>query len=105
MLVYVVRRLLWSIPVMVAVSIITFVLMHVMPGDPWNICGQRACPPGLKAQFDAYYGLNDPLIIQYIRYMSHAVRGDLGPSFSGTRSVNRIIADGLPVSAAFGLSA
>ena len=105
MLKYVTRRLLWSIPVLLAVSIITFVLMHLMPGDPWSGCGQRACPPEIKLLFEEHYGLSDPLIVQYLRYMSHAIRGDLGPSFFDTRSVNRIIAEGLPVSAAFGLCA
>src|SRR5258708_6358801 len=100
-----IRRLLWSVPVLLAVSLITFVLMHAMPDDPWPGCGQRACPPELKAQFDKYYGLDDPLIVQYVRYMSHVLSGDLGPSFFDTRSVNRIIGEGLPVSAAFGLCA
>jgi ABC-type dipeptide/oligopeptide/nickel transport system permease component len=106
MLAYVLRRLLWSIPVLFAVSIITFVLMHLVPGDPWNGCGHRVCPAGVKDQFDQYYGLDKPLFIQYVTYMSHAIRGDFGPTFGGSgRSVNRIIGEGLPVSAAFGLSA
>src|SRR5258707_9659268 len=106
MLAYVMRRLLWSIPVLFAVSVITFVLMHLMPGDPWTGCGQRVCPPGIKAQFDQYYGLDKPLFVQYVTYMSHAIRGDFGPTFGGDgRSVNQIINQGLPVSAAFGLSA
>src|SRR3954452_11156593 len=96
------RRVLWSIPVLVAVSLITFVLMHLAPGGPWDATAERPIPVENQRQIAAKYGWDQPLHVQYLSYMLGAIHGDLGPSYSETRPVNRIIAEELPVSAAFG---
>lgn len=79
----------------------TFVLMHTIPGGPFK--KEKALPPAIQRNIEERYKLNDPLWKQYADYLKNLLRGDLGPSFKYLgRSVNDIIRDGFPVSAALG---
>ena len=101
---YIVRRILWLIPVLIVVSLITFVLMHLVPGGPWS--GDRNLPAGVQRAINLRYHLNDPVWMQYLRWAFDFVRGDFGPSFRyADRGINRIIADGLPATIQLGLMA
>lgn len=101
---YIVRRVLWIIPVLLVVSIITFLLMHLAPGGPWD--REKKMPESTVQALNRAYNLDKPLWEQYILYMSKAVRGDLGPSFRFVgRNVSEIIGEGLPVTAQLGLMA
>src|SRR5579859_4926406 len=103
---YVARRSLWVIPVLLAVSLITFTLIHLVPGDPCNPDpGQRPVPPAIGLICREKYGLDQPLFVQYLHYLGNLLHGDLGVSLYDSRSVNEIIADDFPLSAAFGLGA
>src|SRR6202022_697393 len=98
---YIVRRLLWLIPVLLFVSVITFTLMHITPGGPWD----REKPPSTQAiaNLNARYNLDKPAWQQYLLYMGNALRGDLGPSYTyQDRSVTQIILEGLPTTASLG---
>ena len=96
---FIVRRVLWLIPVLFVVSIITFVLMHLVPGGPW--AGERNVTPGVAAAIDRAYHLNDPLWQQYGYWVTDFIRGDFGPSFKyANRSINQIIVEGLPATVA-----
>lgn len=100
---FIVRRILWLIPVIFVVSIITFFLMHAVPGGPFD--REKALPPQMIANLNAKYHLDDPLWKQYIDYMYGFVRFDLGPSIAyKTRSVNDILAQQWPVTAMLGLA-
>ena len=66
MITYLARRILWIIPVLFAVSIITFVLMHAVPGGPWD--AEKRLPAGVQARLNAEYGLDKPLYEQYIQW-------------------------------------
>lgn len=80
MLRYVLRRLLLLIPVLFGMSIISFGIIHFIPGDPARvILGERASEEAL-ASIREELGLNDPLIVQYLRYMGGILQGDLGKS-------------------------
>jgi len=104
MLSFIVRRILWLIPVLLVISMITFVLMLSVPGNPFEGTGERPLPPETVERLRAHYGLDDPIHVQYFRYMRNLVlRGDLGPSYATTRSVNEMVAGGFPVSATLGL--
>src|SRR5258708_217956 len=105
MLDYIARRLLWSIPVMVSVSLITFALMHLAPGGPWDVISSKIVRDDVKQAFARTYGLDKPFQVQYIHYMLSAAHGDLGPAFSDTRPVSKIIADEFPLRAPFGSAA
>lgn len=105
MLVFILRRTLALIPVLFVISVITFLLMHSVPGSPFA-AEDKPLPPEIEANLNAYYNLDEPLVNQYLRYMGNALRGDLGPSYmQRNRSVNDIIRDHLPPSAVLGLLA
>ena len=102
---YVARRLLAAVPTMLVVYTITFAFMHATPGGPWDN-GDKALPPQVIANLSAKYRLNDPLWKQYVTYLAGAIRGNLGPSYSGTaRDVSEIIRDSFPVSVTLGIIA
>ena len=101
---YIVGRLLWIIPVLFVVSTLTFVLMHSVPGGPW--AREKALPAPTVARLNAQYGLDDPLPVQYARWVTDLLQGNLGPSFKfADRSVNDIVADGLWTTVQLGLMA
>jgi oligopeptide transport system permease protein len=105
MVAYIIRRVLWTIPVIFAVSVITFTLMHLTPGGPWDTASSRPVPEQVKKNIIARYGGDKPIVQQYVDYMSGVLRGDLGPSFSSPRSVNSIISEGFAVSMPLGIAA
>jgi peptide/nickel transport system permease protein len=84
---YLVRRLLLLVPVLAGVSIVVFLVLHLSPGDPAEIMlGSQATQADL-ARLRAELGLSEPLSTQYVRWMAHVVRGDLGRSLWMKRPV------------------
>lgn len=79
---FVVRRLMWLIPVLLIISLVTFFLGHLAPGGPFDRdVMQRQLPAETIALLNRKYHLNAPLWQQYLLYMDGALHGDLGPSF------------------------
>ena len=104
MLTYLSRRILWIIPVLFTVSIITFGVMHAVPGGPWD--SEKRLPAAVQARLNAEYGLDKPVAEQYISWLGGFVQGDLGPSYRfRDRRVNDIVADGLPTTIQLGVMA
>lgn len=104
MIQYLARRILWIIPVLFTVSVITFFLMHSVPGGPWD--REKRLPASVEARLNAEYGLDQPLVVQYVRWAGDFVTGDFGPSYRYTdRRVNDIVADGLGTTVQLGLMA
>ena len=102
---YLIRRLLWLIPVLLVTTVLTFALMYSIPGNPFQNA-ERPLPPAIVQRLMSYYNLDEPVAQQYFRYMGNALRGDFGPSYSyKDRSVNDIVRGGFPVSAVLGLLA
>ena len=78
---YVVRRLLQLIPTLLGVAIITFMVMKVTPGGPFDGAGLgRRASPQVVATLNTKYGLDKPLPVQFVRYMARALHGDFGVS-------------------------
>jgi len=103
---YIIRRLLYFIPVLLAVTLFTFVLVRVIPGGPFDRVGDRTLPPEIVANLKAKYRIDLPLWQQYLNYLWNLAHFDLGPSFSyRTQTVNDIIAQSLPISAHLGAMA
>ena len=101
---FVLRRVLISIPVIFLVATTTFFIMRLAPGGPFM--SERAIPPGIQANLQAKYGLDQPLWVQYGRYLRNLLHFDLGPSYKyPERTVNDIVAEGFPVSLQLGLAA
>ena len=89
--VYIARRLLQMIPVLLGVVFLVFSLLHLVPGDPAMImAGEQASPVQLERMRERL-GLNDPLHVQYLRYLGNALQGDLGSSVRNNRPVTQEI--------------
>jgi len=97
---YVIRRVLWTIPVLWAVATVTFFLMHAVPGGPFD--RDKPLTPAVRANLERRYGFDDPLPQQYVTYLTNLVQGDLGISTRSQRDVTTIIREGLAVSAQLG---
>jgi oligopeptide transport system permease protein len=104
---YVIRRILWVFLVLFAVSLITFGLMHIAPGGPWDReSGNKPLPQRTIQRLNAQFHLDLPWYEQYGLYMWGAVRGDLGPSYTKPgENVTDILMDRLPYSARLGIGA
>lgn len=87
MLQFAVRRLIQTIPVVIGVTILVFSLMHLIPGDPAQIIAGEAAPAAQVEAIRERLGLNDPVPVQYFRYMGNLLQGDLGQSVRSSRSV------------------
>jgi len=98
---YLIRRLLWLVPVLLFVAAITFVLMHSVPGGPWD--RDKPLPPAAVEQLNRKYGLDQPLWEQFGRYLLGLLQGDLGVSYrQSDRPVAEVISGGIKVSATLG---
>ncbi|MEW6034349.1 MAG: ABC transporter permease [Chloroflexota bacterium] len=104
MLKFTVRRVLWLLLVLFAVAFITFSLMHLVPGGPWD--REKELAPQIVENLNRKYGLDKPFFLQFGHYLWSAARGDLGVSYSyQDRGVTQILLEGLPKTATLGLAA
>lgn len=89
MFVFILKRLLWGIPVLFVVATITFILMHIVPGGPFD--QEKVLPPEIKANVEAKHHLDKPIWMQYALYIFGLMKGDLGPSYKyPNRTINDI---------------
>ena len=103
---YIIRRILLAIPVVFLMVLATFVLVHAMPGGPFDAIGQRAMPEYIRVIMERRYGLDKPLYEQFFLYLLNLLKGDLGPMFrQSAQNVNQIVATTFPVSIQLGLMA
>ncbi len=94
---YIARRLLLTIPVLLGSTFLIFAMVYALPGDPIAaLAGDRPLAPGVVAELKDRYNLNDPLLVQYGKYLGALLQGDLGTDFAG-RSVSETVAERLPV--------
>jgi oligopeptide transport system permease protein len=101
---FITSRLLQAVPVILAVITVTFFLVRIAPGGPFD--SEKAVIPEVKAALERQYRLDLPLFKQYTAYLGDLAQGELGPSFKYPgRSVNELIGAGLPVTAELGLYA
>lgn len=102
---YLIRRLLQAIPVLLGVTIIMHFLVFQLPGDPLQaLAGDKRVDPTIAAVLRERYHLNDPWILQYWHYLTDALTGDFGSTYTG-RSVSDIIANRFPVTLKLALTA
>lgn len=93
---YLLRRLLWMLLTLFGVSIITFSIVYVIPADvPSMVAGPRASPE-VRAEITRDLGLDQPLYIQYTRYLGNLLTGNLGQSWIYRQNVTEVILDHLP---------
>jgi peptide/nickel transport system permease protein len=93
---YTARRLLQVIPLLIGISIINFFIMHLAPGNPVLLLTDRNATPEEVARITALYGLDQPIHVQYVRWLGRVLKGDFGRSFIDGRPVIDHILDSLP---------
>jgi len=103
MMAYFLQRLLWLVPVLLAIALITFVLMHLAPGSP--CLRERLPPPDVLERCEERLGLDLPLWQQLGKYVLNMAHGDLGFSVDRKQPVSDLLADGIGVSAVLGVLA
>ncbi len=96
MLNYLVRRLLMLVPMLLGISVAVFLILYLIPGDPARLAAGPDAAEEDVAQIRANYGLDQPAHIQYLTYLNHLLRGDLGQSFRTGRPVIEEVARTLP---------
>lgn len=102
MFVLVFKRAISAIPVLWIVATITFLMVRIVPGGPFDL--DKALPPEVVANIKAKYHLDKPVLEQYGLYMARLCRGDLGVSYKyANRTVNDVLTDAFPVSLQLGL--
>lgn len=103
MLQFIIKRVLWFIPTILAVAAVTYVIMNLTPGSPFQPAGANNLREDIIKQIEKQYGLDKPLPVRFVLYLSKAVRGDFGESYSRRpQKVNDIIRRGFPVSLQLG---
>jgi len=104
MLRYAVRRIAGLIPTLLVIITASFFIVRLAPGGPFD--QEQTLSREVRANLDRAYGLDQPIVVQYGRYLRALAHGDFGPSFKQRDfSVTELIAQGLPVSGALGLTA
>lgn len=104
MLGYIIRRLLAAIPVMGTVAVIAFTLLHLTPGDPAALIGGDLASPEDLRRIREQLGLERPIVEQFIGWLSHVLRGDLGTSLFTQIPVSQLIAQRLEPTLMIGLT-
>src|SRR5262249_59342450 len=96
---FVLQRLAVAVPTLLGVLVVTFGLLYVMPGDPVQLLVSSFQIESSREQIDAIrdrFGLNDPIPVQFLRYLANVIQGDLGDSILKSRPVSRLIVEALP---------
>lgn len=94
---YLGRRLLTSFSVLIGVSIFTFLMLHLVPGDPVHaLLGRQAVSPERLEELREELGFNDPLPVQYFNYINNVIHGDLGRSLKNNRPVFESVMEQFP---------
>src|ERR1700730_11896077 len=93
---YIGRRLLVAVPQLLAISLVTFLLIHLIPGDPaYSIAGSMATEESIK-KIQHRMGLDQPLPVQYALYLQRLTQGDLGDSYVSGQSVKQDLIQRVP---------
>jgi oligopeptide transport system permease protein len=102
---FIIRRVVWTIPVILLVILMIFVMMRQIEGNPFRRT-ERAVPPQVQANLERKFNLDEPVYMQYLLYVKGVFTGDLGPSLTQTdRSVTDIVKEHFPRSVKLGLLA
>src|SRR5437762_7005086 len=102
---YLIRRILQAIPLLLFVSILMFLLIHSLPGGPEAAYDNPQLDPAGRAALRASFGLDDPLPVQYLKWIGNALRGNFGFSFKTSQAVTDVIAQRLSATLELFLSA
>lgn len=105
MLIFAVRRIVATIPVLLVVSVAVFMLVHLTPGDPARVILGAEAPMDQVAALREDMGLNQPILLQYWDWLIHAVQGDLGTSIFMQQPVTEVLAERIGPTASLAIAA
>lgn len=92
----IVNRVLVSIPVLIGVIFLIFLMLNVVPGNPIAVMMKEHAKTEVIERMTEYYGLNDPVLVQFGRYLVNVLHGDFGVSYKLNRSVTTLILQAFP---------
>lgn len=101
---YLIKRFLLAIPVLLLTALLVFSALHLAGGDPVMLLVHPTAPDYIREAVRAKLGLDQPLPVQFVKYMSHVLRGDLGRSILSRREVSELILEKLPVTVELGVA-
>jgi len=105
MLKYIVKKIIVSIPLLLGISLLTFILLNVVPGDPVALMMKEHVSPDVIANVRAQMNLDDPAYIRFFRFIFNALQGDFGISYKLNRSVTSLLMGAFPNTLILALSA
>ena len=94
---YLLRRLIVAVPSLLGISLILFVLLALAPGDPFGeLATNPNVPPEVREALRVKFGMNDPILLRYVRWLIAMMHGDWGFSFASRVNVDTLILQRLP---------
>ncbi len=105
MLAYTVRRILAAIPTALGVATVVFLLLHAIPGDPVDVMLGETAARADRAELRAHLGLDRPILVQYVGFMTGLARGDMGESIHSRRPVVELVTERFPATLALAAAA
>ncbi len=97
---YVIKRLIQAVPLLLGVATVTFLIVHLAPGDPMDMFFDHRnlgnTDPEVIELIRQKYGLDQPLHVQYVKWLGNLLQGDLGESFTHRRPVSALLAEAIP---------
>jgi len=105
MLKYIIKKIIFSIPLLLGISLLTFTLLNVVPGDPVALMMKEHVSPDVIANVRAQMNLDDPAYVRFFRFMFNALKGDLGISYKLNRPVTSLLIGAFPNTLILALSA
>lgn len=102
---YILKKVLVSIPIILGMSLITFLLLNVVPGDPVTLMMREHISPDVVARVRSQMHLNDPVYIRFFRFIADALQGNLGISYKLNRPVSELLYEAFPNTLILAISA
>lgn len=93
---YITKRILISIPLMIVVVLVVFLMLQVLPGNPITVMMGEKASPAVIERVTEQMGLNDPVMVRFVRYIADACQGDLGISYKLNRPITALIMEAFP---------
>jgi peptide/nickel transport system permease protein len=105
MLKFIVKKIIFSLPLLLGISLLTFILLNIVPGDPVALMMKEHVSPDVIANVRAQMNLDDPAYIRFFRFIFNALKGDLGISYKLNRPVTSLLIGAFPNTLILALSA
>ncbi len=104
MLKYAIKRTILAVPVIISMTVIVFLILHLSPGEPIDLIVGPNITPEVYESIRHKYGLDQPLIVQYFKFLGNLLKGDFGKSILQQRPVSEIIKQRLPITIRLGVT-